>query len=165
MTGSERSARKKIRISIIDVLIVLTVVACIAGTFVHYRVYEKNNAVIIDEHSLVSVLYSSLMPDVAEKAVEGDTVFFDNGEALGKIVEITVEDAEVYYKNSDGKWVLGTDETKKDVTVTLQVEGDFTDGGFFANGTEYVAAGMEIETYTPKFSGKGLIFDVKKQAE
>ena len=165
MTGAEKSARKKIRISIIDVLIVLTVVACIAGTFVHYRVYEKNHAVVKDDNSLVSILYSSLTPDVAEKAVEGDIVFFDNGEPFGKIVEITVEDAEVYYKNSDGKWVLGTDETKKDVTVMLQVGGDFTEGGFLANGTEYIAAGMEIETYTPKFSGKGLIFEVKKQAE
>ncbi len=165
MNGAEKGARKKIRISIIDVLIVLTVVACIAGTFVHYKVYEKNNAVVVDDRSLVSVLYSSLTSDVAERAVEGDTVFFYNGETLGNIVEVIVEDAEIYYKNSDGKWVLGTDETKKDVMVTVQVEGDFTDGGFFANGTKYVAAGMEIETYTPKFSGKGLIFEVKKQAE
>ena len=162
MTGSERSARKKIRISIIDILIVLTVAACIAGTFVHYRLYEKNNEVVVDERSLVSVLYSSLTPDIAERAVEGDTVFFENGEVFGKIVEITVEDADVYYKNSDGKWVLGTDGTKKDVTVTIQADGDFTDSGFMANGTKYVAAGMEIGTYTPKFSGKGLIFEVKK---
>ncbi len=165
MTGSERSARKKIRISIIDVLIVLTVAACIAGTFVHYKAYEKNNEVVVDERSLVSVLYSSLTPDIAERAVEGDTVFFDNGEIFGKIIEVTFKEAEVYYKNADGKWVLGTDEIKKDVTVTVQVEGDFTDGGFMANGTKYVAAGMEIETYTPNFSGKGLIFEVKKQAE
>lgn len=165
MTGSERSARKKIRISIIDILIMLTVAACIAGTFVHYRVYEKNNEVVIDDRSLVSVLYSSLSPEVAERAVEGDTVFFDNGESLGRIVEITVEDADISYKNSEGKWALGVDETKKDVTLTVQVDGNFTDGGFFANGTKYIAAGMEIETYTPKFSGKGLIFEVKKQAE
>lgn len=165
MTGAERGARKKIRISIIDVLIVFTVVACIAGTFVHYRVYEKNHEVVVDERSLVSVIYSSFEPDVVERVVEGDTVFFDNGETLGTIVEITVEDADVYYKNTEGKWVLGADETRKDVTVTVQTEGDFTSGGFMANGTRYVAAGMEIETYTPKFSGKGLIFEVKKQTE
>ncbi len=165
MTGAERNGRKKIRISIIDVLILLTVIACIAGTFVHYRVYEKNNAVVKDDRSLVSVLYTSLMPEVAERAVEGDLIYFDNGEPLGKIVEITVKDAEVYYKNAEGKWVLGVDESKKDLSITVQVEGDFTEVGFLANGTDYIAAGMEIETFTPKFSGKGLIFEVKKQAE
>ncbi|MBR5322617.1 MAG: DUF4330 family protein [Clostridia bacterium] len=165
MTGAERNPRKKIRISIIDILIVLVIAACIVGTFIHYRVYEKNNEVVTDDNSLISVLYSSLTPEVAERAVVGDMVFFDSGEALGRIVEVVVEDAEVYHKDTDGKWVIGTDTTKKDVTVTLQVEGDFTEGGFLANGTKYVAAGMEIEVYTPKFSGKGLIFEVKKQAE
>ncbi len=165
MTGAERNARKKIRISIIDILILLTVVACIAGTFVHYKLFEKNNAVITDEHSLVSVLYSSLSPEIAERAVVGDKLFFDGGKTLGTVVELTVEEAKVYYKNSDGKWVLGIDESKKDVTAIVEVEGNFTDAGFLANGTDYVAAGMEIETFTPRFSGNGLIFDVKKQTE
>ena len=44
MNGAEKNTKKKVRISIIDVLIILTVIACIAATFVHYKIYEKENA-------------------------------------------------------------------------------------------------------------------------
>lgn len=165
MNGAERNARKKIRISIIDVLIILAVAACIVGTFVHYRIFENNNKVVADDESMISVLYSGVTPQIADGAVSGDKIYFADGRLFGTVVEVSADAAAVYYKDTEGKWVLGSDESTKDLKLTVQTEGDFTDNGFLVNGTDYVAAGMEIETFTAKFSGKGLIFDVEKQSE
>ena len=166
MNGAEKTTSKKVRISIIDVLIILTVIACIAATFVHYRIYEKENEVIVDEKCLVSLRYYGVDNDTAKVAAAGDKVYYsENGKLFGTVIEISSKDAEVYYKNSSDRWVRTVDTSKKDVTVIVAVDGTVTEGGFLANGTDYTAAGMEIETFTSVFSGKGLIFDVKRQTE
>lgn len=166
MTGNEKNSKKKIRISIIDVLIVVTVIACIVGSFVHFKIFEKKNAVVTDEKALVSVMFCGVSNEIAEKMVAGDKIYFDDDDTLfGTVVEAVPENAEVYFKDSLGKIALVEDESKKDISVMVEVDGDFSADGFLANGVKYTASGMEIEVFTSRFSGKGLIFDVKKQAE
>ncbi len=166
MVFSENNARKKIRISIIDVLIIITVIACIVGTIIHYQIFEKANEVITDDRCRISVLFSELPLQIAERASVGDKVYLsDSSEVLGAVVEVSSKDAVVYYRDGSNKIIEGVDSTKKDVTVIIEVDGEITPDGFLANGTDYTAAGMYIDIFTPKFSGKGLIFDVKKQSE
>ena len=77
MTANERN-RKKIRISIIDVLIVITVIACAVGAFLHYRIYEKNNEVIKDDVALVSVMLYNVENSISTKiaVIFAKNVFF-----------------------------------------------------------------------------------------
>ena len=166
MSNTERVSKRKGRISIIDVLIILTVIACIAATFVHYKIYEKENAVIIDEKCLVSVKYSGVDNEIAKSIVAGNEVYYaEDGKFFGKVIEFDLKDSEVMVKDASDKWIKTVDTTQKDVTVILEVSGKVSANGFLANGTDYTAAGMEIDTYSSVFSGKGLIFDVKRQAE
>lgn len=167
MNSAERNTRKKIRISIIDVLIVLTVLALIAGTVIHYKIYENKNEIVTDDTVTVSVLFGSVLPEVASAAKPGGQMYFANDSSLfGTVTGVDYEDADVYYTDDDHKIVAGKDAEKKDLTVTVEVKGELTsDRGFLQNGKLHIAAGMEIEVFTTEFSGKGLIFDVKKQSE
>ncbi|MBE6643190.1 MAG: DUF4330 family protein [Ruminococcaceae bacterium] len=166
MNGAEKISKKKSRVSIIDVLIILTVIACIAATFVHYKIYEKENTVVIDEKCLVSVKYYGVDNEIAKGISMGNEVYYtENGKLLGTVIEIDSKDSDVLFKDASDKWIQTVDTTKKDVTVIIEVSGSVSSTGFLANGTDYTAAGMEIDTYSSGFSGKGLIFDVKRQAE
>ena len=165
MTSSEKNTHRKIRISIIDVLIVLAVIAGIGGTIVHYRLYEKNNAVVTDYTAEISILLSSLDSESAERLTAGEKVYYEDKTCMGVITRAEVEEAVIYFTDGEGKIQEGRDENLKDVRLTVEVKGEFTDGGFLALGRDYTAAGMEIEFFTPDFSGKGLIFDVKNLSE
>ena len=164
MNGADKKTKKKIRISIIDVLIVVAFIACVGGIFVHYQIYEKNNAVVTDDSCYLSLLFSGVSNEYSDSASVGDKVYRD-GVLLGTVATVSVADAEVYYRNAKDEIVQTVDTGKKDVTVVVDVKGDVTDMGFLANGVEYMAAGMKIDVNMSKFSGNGLIFDVKKQSE
>lgn len=161
----EKNEKKRLGISLIDFLIVLIVIACIAGTFVHYKLYEKNNEINTDDVCLVSILFEDVGNDMAELYAVGDKLYRDGEELFGTVVEVSSVDADFYYTNARNEIVKGVDSNKKNVSVIVRVNGDVTSDGFYANGVDYVASGMDIDVYSSKISGKGLIFDVKKQAE
>lgn len=165
MNSAEKNTRKKIGISIIDVLVIITFIACIAGTFIHYKVYEKNNAVSTDDTCLVSILFEGVGAELADRYSVGDKIYYNGVGLIGTVAEVSASDSVVYYKNSRNELVAGNDNSIKDVTVIVEAIGEVSTDGFRLNGTDYIAAGMKIDAYTPKISGKGLIFDVKKQAD
>ncbi|MBR5314273.1 MAG: DUF4330 family protein [Clostridia bacterium] len=168
MTANERTTRKKIRISIIDVVIVITILACIVGGVVHYKIYDNNNKVVTDDVFHVSVRFSAVQNSSGQKIELGDSLYLgDDKTSLGTVVEVTEEDASFYYNDeATGEVKLGKDTTAKDVSVVIEVNGELTDyNGFLANGVKYIAAGMELDVYSDMFSGKGLIFDLEPQTK
>ena len=165
MTANERT-RKKIRISIIDILITVTIIACIAGTFVHYKLYESDNEVVTSDVCYVSVMFYGVDTEISEKLVSGEKLYLnDGGELFGTVSEAVSEDASFYYTNAKNEIVEASDPSRKDVSVTVEVNGELTANGFLANGVEYVASGMEIDLFSAKYSGKGLVFDVQQRSE
>ena len=166
MNSGEKKRRKKIRISIIDVLIVVTLTACVCGAFVHYKIFEKNNQLNTDDVCMISMLFSGVEPSIADKVSSGDTVYLKkDGVIFGTVSEVSFKDALSYYTNEEGRIVEGSDSTKKDVTVIVRVVGDMSTKGFLVNGKDYIASGMQEAIYTSSFSGVGLVFDVKQQTE
>ena len=165
MNASENKT-KRFRISIIDVLIALVVIACVAGVFLHYRTYAKNNKVVKDDTCYVSLQLSGVANETAEKITTGDTVYLkDDKSVFGKISEVNLENAQYYYSDEKGISVRGEDAYAKDVALVIEVKGELTEDGFLANGVEYVASGLYIDVYTNDFSEKGLIFGVEERSE
>ncbi len=163
---STEKMRKKFHISVIDILIIITLIVCLAGTFVHYKIFEKNNKVNTDDTCLISVLFAGVDPTVAEQIADGDKLYMKkNGEVFGVVNEVELSDAQAYYTNEEHKIVEGKDPTKKDIKIIVRVSGDVTEKGFLVNGTDYIASGMNANLFSSSFSGKGLIFDVKQQTE
>ena len=166
MSENVREGRKKIRISIIDFLIVLTVVACVCGIFVHYKLFENNNKVLTDDVCNISVMLYGVDNDISEKIVSGNKVYLKDGnEEFGVVSDVSKEDAVVYYSDSQNEIATGTDNTKKDIKLTVEVKGDLSESGFYANGKKYIASGMEIDIFSAEFSAKGLIFGVESRSE
>ena len=165
MSRSVSNSQKKFSISVIDVLILITVITCIAGTFLHYKLYEKQNAIKKDYECSVSVLINSIEPEIAEQLSVGDKLYFKDNTEFGTIAEVSAVDASVYYTNSKNEITEGLDSTKRDVTIIVKVAGSVGESGFLANGKKYVASGMDIELFSSSFSGNGLIFDVKQHIE
>ena len=168
MTANEKTTRKKIRISIIDVIIVITLLACIAGGVLHYRIYDNNNKVVTDDVFYVSMRFSSIENSSGQKLEMGDSIYLEDGKSLfGIVSEVSEEDASFYYNDeTTGELRQGKDSTAKDVTAVIEVKGELTkENGFFANGVKYVAAGMELGVYSDMFSSKGLIFDLEAKTE
>ena len=165
MTANERN-RKKIRISIIDVLIVITVIACAVGAFLHYRIYEKNNEVIKDDVALVSVMLYNVENSISTKIAVGDKIYLtENNELLGTVAEVSSKDGTYYFTDDQGLVREGVDFYSKDVSVIITVNGEFTEEGFLENGVKYIAAGMEIDLYSADFCQKGLIYGIENQSE
>ncbi len=157
---------KRIRVSVIDILIIIAVIACIAGVVVHYKVYEKVNEVKTDDLCSVSVLIRGASLEMSESVTVGDQIFFgESGDLLGKVAEINKSDATVYYRNYRDEIVEYIDNSLFDVVIVLDVSGSLTDSGFLVNGTEYVAAGEEFVIYSKLFSGKCLVIDVENKQE
>ncbi len=166
MTSSENRQNKKMSISVIDVMIILAVIACIAGVFVHYRVYEKTHEVMTDDVCMVSVLIKGASLELGEGITLGEQIFFENGEEkFGKAVEVNKNSATVYRKNSNGEMVESIDEELLDIVIRIEASGALYESGFLVNGTEYVASGMEIELYSKNFSENCLVIDVENIQE
>ena len=165
MTANERN-RKKIRISIIDVLIVITIIACAVGAFLHYRMYEKNNEVIKDDVALVSVMLYNVENSISGKIGVGDKIYLtDTNELIGTVAEVSSKESIYYYTDDRGILREGNDYYNKDVSIIVTVNGEFTNEGFLANGVKYIAAGMEIDLYSADFCQKSLIYGIENQAE
>ena len=159
---SENRQNKKMTISVIDVLIILVFVACIAGVFVHYRVYEKTHEVITDDVCAVSVLIKGASLELGEGIVSGDTVFFEkDGQSFGKVTEIVKNSASIYRENPNGEIVESIDDELLDIVIKIEVSGALGESGFLANGTEYIASGMQLDLYSKNFSENCLVIDVE----
>ncbi len=166
MTANEKNPRKKIRVSVIDFLIVITVIACVCGLFVHYKFFENNNEVVTSDTCIVSVMLYGIENDVSDKIEMGDKLFFGkDGKQFGIVGEALKEDSAIYFTNERNEINKGVDNTKKDVSLTVEVKGHLKEDGFYMNGTDYIAAGMEIDVFSPEFSGKGLIFGIEQRSE
>jgi len=166
MLFTEKSPRQKIRISIIDVIIVLTVLLCIAGVVIHYKLYESENISVTPDTCNVSILFEKMPLEAAERVIEGDVLYLSaDGRKLGTVVSVKSTESTVYFTDANGAIVSGMDQSVRDVTVTVEVKGVLNDDGFYLSGEYYTAAGMEVSVYSKQFSGKGIIFEVKKLSE
>lgn len=168
MTANEKSMRKKIRVSIIDVIILITLLACIAGGVLHYRIYDNNNKIVTDDVFYVSMKFLAVENSSGQKLEMGDSLYLADDKSLfGIVSEVSEEDASFYYNDeATGEFRQGKDTTAKDLTVVVEVKGELTkENGFLANGVKYVAAGMELDIYSDMFSSNGLIFDLEAKTE
>ena len=166
MSAFENKQNSNLKISVIDVVIVLALIACIVGVVVRYKIYEKEHEVITTDVCSVSLMIKGASHELSESIAADDQIFFDeNGEKLGKITEVNISDAIVYHQNSQGEIVENIDGELKDIVIKIEVYGDLTESGFLVNGKEYVAAGKELAVYTKNFSEKCLVIDVESIQE
>ena len=133
------------RVSIIDILIVVAILALGIG-FVIRQTSEGLATLISPNQPFYIVLETNRLRDVNLDAIAvGDTMFrLHSRDPMGTIVDIELHPATETMRRRDGVVVIAEMESRYRVVITLESQGSITSTGYFVNGLDHVAPGMEI---------------------
>lgn len=153
------------KVSIIDILIVLVVIAAVVG--VGYKLTKSSTgSIIANEEKFLLTFYNDEAPDYAVKSVKaGDVVKdFDKGSNLGKVIEVPkIDQAISFHEYEDGKWVTGSRTGYCSYYMQVEAKGvTNADGGFsFGGANYYIGRTVTIRVGDTVFTGR--IYTVEKK--
>ena len=156
------------KVSIIDILIVLVVVAAVAG--VGYKMTKSSaSPFTAKEDNVIVTFYSEESPDYAVKVAKvGDSVKdFDKGSVFGKVKEEIKIDKALSFSDfteyENGQWVVGSKPGY--CSYYMKVEGTAVanpDGSFsFSNENYYVGRSLTMKVGGAVFTGR--IYSIEKE--
>ncbi|MBE6686975.1 MAG: DUF4330 family protein [Ruminococcaceae bacterium] len=155
------SSEKK-RFNIIDFVIIVVVLGCIAGLLFRYNFVER---IIVPEDTkemIVGFMAEGVSPEIAEH-MNNSSEFLcsatDN--YLGKPYNLKKTDAKYYFAGEDLRAEQGVDNTKKDIKGNFKVKGVMTDDGFLLEGTQFIAPGKEITIQSEDLVISVIITEIK----
>lgn len=134
------------RFSIIDMIIVLAVLAVIAGFL--YRQTSDSLADIINPTTpfYVTISGTGIRHFITDAVEVGDIMYRRHSrQAIGRVVDVVVETSYAPLLRSDGTAVLAPMEGRYDIFITLESIGSVSEGRFLINGNDHVARGSEVE--------------------
>ncbi|MCL2839171.1 MAG: DUF4330 domain-containing protein [Defluviitaleaceae bacterium] len=137
------------RISIIDILILVAVLALGIG-FAFRQTSEQLGTVLNANEPFYIVLETNRVRGVAFESLEiGDMVFRLHGrDPMGTVVDIEVHPATQIMRLTDGTAIVAEMEDRYRVVITLESRGSITNTGYFVNGIDHIASGMEVVAVT-----------------
>ena len=134
------------KISVVDVIIVVAVLAVLAGWF--YRQTSGGLAPIIFPSTpfYVTIQGSGLRTFIVDAVDVGDVVYRRHSrQPLGRVIDIHVEMAQDLLHRSDGTVALVPVLGRYDIYITLEAVGSITEIGYFVGGNDHIARGSEVE--------------------
>jgi len=142
------------KVSIIDIIIVLVVLALAIGFI--YRQATPHIADILRADDTVYITFevNRIRSVIAEDAVVvGDSVFRQHAarQALGTIVAVEHLPATEVMQRADGTAVNAIMEGRYSLRITIESTGNSTNSGFFANGNDHLAPGGEVALINSRF--------------
>ncbi|MBQ4054440.1 MAG: DUF4330 family protein [Clostridia bacterium] len=141
----KRSDGGKVRFNIIDFLIIVIVIGCIAGVIMRYDIVDK---IVVDrdrDEVSVSFMITGISPQIADQIKDGDEFYVVGAsDRLGVLADHTVTNAEKVEANENGFPVRSYDDTSRDVRGTFTSYGVNDDNGFFLGGTLFIAPGKTL---------------------
>ena len=142
------------RVSIIDVVIIVVVLA-LAGGFV-YRWASPQIADILRAEETVHVTFEvNRVRDIIaqDSVIIGDKLFrqHETQLALGTIIAVENLPATELMPRTDGTALLATMEGRYSLRITIEAMGNIRNSGFFANGNIHLAPGAEIAIINNRF--------------
>lgn len=157
------------RFNIIDLVIVVLILAVIAGVCIRYFSTQDVDEVDNSESATVSFLVQDIRYTSADYFVGGDNVYVDDdGTYLGEFMKgFTITPAEKYITDVNGKTVKVNypENTRIDVRGQILSEGTWKDGSFMVGGNMYIAAGKKMKICTPHITVTLLVTDVTKNSD
>lgn len=150
--------------NIIDLVIVIIVLACIAGVvFRHFSTKNVDNGEA-PEKAKISFLVNDVRYTSADFFIGGDTVYTEEeGIKLGELMKgFTITPAEDYVTDFNGNTVKVNypENTRIDVRGAILSEGKWRDGSFFIDGNTYIAAGRKLKVCTAHLTVTLIVTDV-----
>ncbi len=165
------SNKPKIRFNAIDLFIIIAFIGCIVGLALRYKLIDFINDSNNQNNALISFRVTNVQKPSEDFISLGDKFFLKEGtnvSNLGAVSEFHSSPAEVYNFDADGNYILGTkddDEKRIDVTGKLIASGLFSNEGFLANDTKYIAPGGEFTVFSDKIEFTLIITDIEEYTE
>ncbi|MBQ8509162.1 MAG: DUF4330 family protein [Clostridia bacterium] len=144
--SAAKASGKKLRLNIIDFLIIVVILGAVAGIALRFGVVEK----VVTKSSLSSAYVSFLIQDIQDESanyfVAGDSFYSQTHSAEFGVLQSNIQflPAEAYINNEVGELLKVYKEDRIDVRGVFLCEGIFTDEGFLLNGTSYIAPGSTV---------------------
>lgn len=126
------------KISIVDVLVILIVIAVGAGLY--YKFGKSGTVTPFTKTSTIQMsVYLETANDYFVKNIKVGDVVKDRVQnvVMGKVVDIEIGPDISYFINDKGLVVKGSRENYSSVTITFQGEGIYSPTGVTFNGVEY----------------------------
>jgi len=141
----DKNGKIKGRVSIIDIVIVLAVLALVAG-FVYRQTSDRFGAILrADETFYVTVETNRLRSLNVDAVSIGDIMFrMDSRQPFGTVIDIRTEPATNNIWHSDGTITEAEMEDRYLLTLVLESTGSITQTGYFVNGTDHIASGSDV---------------------
>ncbi|MCL2362687.1 MAG: DUF4330 domain-containing protein [Defluviitaleaceae bacterium] len=149
----DNQGRIKGRVSIIDILIVLAVVALVAG-FIYRQASPHIDAILTpDAEFQITFEVNRIRSVIAEDAiVVGEYVFRQhNRQPIGRIVSVERQPATDIMMRSDGTALLATMDDRYMLHITIEATGTVSESGIAVNGNDRMAAGTEVALINRRF--------------
>ena len=141
----KRSDSGKVRFNIIDFLIIVIAIGCIAGVIMRYDIIDK---IVVDrerDEVSVSFMITGISPQISDQIKDGDEFYVVGASTrLGVLADHTVGNAEKVEANENGFPVRSYDDTSRDVRGTFTSYGVKNEDGFFLGGTLFIAPGKTL---------------------
>ena len=165
------------RFNALDAVIIILVIAAVVGVYFRYSILdfltgEQNTQSYVITYSLDDIRYTT--PNYIN--VDDKVYFASSGEIFGTLMSesenqdpLNIKPASKRFVDSNGEVrevFYPNNESRVDAKGRLLCEGYYnSDGGFYAGGNVYVAAGQTIEVKTEKVSVSMRIISIELYAE
>jgi len=134
------------KFNIIDFLIIVAVIGCIAGVFLRYDLATKVGLNSNRDEVEISFIVVSIRRESTEALIEGDTIYWEqNGMEIGKLLSKEVGEEVKYVLDGNYEYNKKFNEIRYDVRGVILAKGNMTENGFMLNGTQFIAPGKELK--------------------
>ena len=149
-TVNDMEQKKKFRFNVLDVVIILIVLACVAGIGIRYNLPDKIG-MNTKQEAIITFSASNLRTDtIGETILDGD--IFYCAKFNGKIGEIFNRDsfiltpAKQYHENEEGILTESTLDYRSDLVGYMKAQGKYDeDRGFLVDGVNLITPGAQLE--------------------
>ena len=156
MMHPQETSIKRPRFSVIDFVIILMVIACLAGVVLRFRLVDKLFSRSALVNGRVTFTAEAVTPE-ERKAFTENTVFYTDRDSFGVLTAVTAESAVLYYENGAGILVSYEHSTLLDLSGNFSTKLLPTEGGYLLNGNTFIAAGS---TFTVKAGGVSVLITI-----
>lgn len=134
------------KISIVDILIVLVVLAAIAG--VGYKFAKSKVASPFVKPDTIQIqFYGEEIPDYAAKAVKKGDAGVDpvKNSVFGSVTDVKIDKSASYGTDAKGQYVRSSKDGYSSIYVTLEGSGTYSDNGVkFGSDLYFIGKTMEV---------------------
>lgn len=163
----QKNGRKKdsrIRFNVIDLVIIVAILACIAGIYLRYNFGDQYGVEHQMEQYEITFQVQNVRYTSADAFQEGDAVYLKTqGKLLGTVLGIdATTPSELVYTDLSGdiRQIYYPENSRIDMEGTLLVSGVMTDRGFMLDGNTYLAPGASYAVQTPRIDVSIIVADI-----